>query len=551
MKGSRRKKVNKRKAAKVITIIAILLIIAVIGIIILRNKVSETYGSDDGPDYTTATVETGSISTTVYGSGTLQDEDAEEYVIPDGIEIDEVYVAVGDTATAGDALASVKPSSVLSAMYTVQESIADIDDQLEDASEETIDDEIAASMDGRIKEIYADEGDDVTSVMAEHSALMLLSADGLMAVDIETAAEEGDEFTVTTDSGYEYTGTVEKVQDGTVTITFSDKAAVNGENCTITDSDGNEVASASCYIHDSITVVGYAGTVDDIEVSLNEAVDAGDTLITLEDTSYTVNYATLIDERDELAETLQNLIEIYKTGTITAEISGTVKSVPDTDEENSDDTETASSSFSICPDEVMTIEVSIDETDILSISEGQSVTVEIDSLGDETYTGVISSIDKSGSTSSGVTSYSAVVEVEMVESMLSGMSASASITIESVENALIIPVDALNKTSSTYYVYTEYDEEADELTGMVEVSIGVSNSSYVEITEGLSEGDTIYYTESSDSDSGFSMPGGGMSGGGDFSGGDMPSGGGASGGSSGGPGGSSSSGGSSGGHGGH
>ena len=80
-----------------------------------------------------------------------------------------------------------------------------------------------------------------------------------------------------------------------------------------------------------------------------------------------------------------------------------------------------------------------------------------------------------------------------------GMSASATIKIDGVENALLIPVDALNRTSSGYYVYTECDEESGTLGGMVEVTAGISNSVYVEITSGLSEGDTVYYTEKEDS----------------------------------------------------
>jgi HlyD family secretion protein len=119
--------------------------------------------------------------------------------------------------------------------------------------------------------------------------------------------------------------------------------------------------------------------------------------------------------------------------------------------------------------------------------------------------------------------------------MLAGMSASANISITSVENALIIPVDALNKTSSTAYVYTSYDEENDTFGGMTEVEYGISNSNYVEIKSGLKEGDTVYYKEKTTYNfqmpGGFgggsgSFPGGSSSGGNSFpGGGDFPSGG--------------------------
>jgi len=83
------------------------------------------------------------------------------------------------------------------------------------------------------------------------------------------------------------------------------------------------------------------------------------------------------------------------------------------------------------------------------------------------------------------------------------------IRISGVDNAVIIPVEALHQTSSTSYVYTEYDEEMGEFGGVVEVSTGISNSSYVEIISGLEEGDTVWYTEEESFSGGFgSMPGG-------------------------------------------
>ena len=94
-------------------------------------------------------------------------------------------------------------------------------------------------------------------------------------------------------------------------------------------------------------------------------------------------------------------------------------------------------------------------------------------------------------------------------------------------------------TSSSYYVYTSYDESTGELGGMKEVTVGITNSNYAEITSGLSEGDTVYYIEKQTESFGFGMPGdsfgGGMPGGGgpegapsggSGMGGQMPSGGG-------------------------
>ena len=69
------------------------------------------------------------------------------------------------------------------------------------------------------------------------------------------------------------------------------------------------------------------------------------------------------------------------------------------------------------------------------------------------------------------------------------------VKIEGVENAIIIPVDALRQTSAISYVFTTYTEETKQYGGMVEVTTGMQNDNYVEILSGLQVGDTVYYTE--------------------------------------------------------
>ena len=98
--------------------------------------------------------------------------------------------------------------------------------------------------------------------------------------------------------------------------------------------------------------------------------------------------------------------------------------------------------------------------------------------------------------------------------MLVGMTADVDVRIEGTENALIIPVDALHQNSASYYVYTGYDEAQKRYTGRTDVTIGMQNDDYVEITSGLKEGDTVYYTEADSGGFGdFMVMPGGMNGG--------------------------------------
>jgi len=118
--------------------------------------------------------------------------------------------------------------------------------------------------------------------------------------------------------------------------------------------------------------------------------------------------------------------------------------------------------------------------------------------------------------------------------MRTGMSALATIAINESDNALLIPTAALQERGNKTFVYTSLDSNGNP-AGETEVGTGLSSSSQVEITSGLSEGETVYYTKtettSSTSSTSSSQSSGGMGGsmpsvGGSSSGGGMPSGGG-------------------------
>ena len=154
----------------------------------------------------------------------------------------------------------------------------------------------------------------------------------------------------------------------------------------------------------------------------------------------------------------------------------------------------------------------VDESDILSLETGQEVTVSVSSISEDSFVGTLTEINRTSSSSG---TYSAVVELEKAEGMLSGMTASVSVKIEGVENAILVPIEAVHQTSDGAYVYTSYNEEFQEYGGKVDVVTGLENSTYIEIKSGLNVGDSVYYTEKQ---SGF----GNFGGMGNFGGGQMP-----------------------------
>ncbi|MCC8067308.1 MAG: HlyD family efflux transporter periplasmic adaptor subunit, partial [Clostridiales bacterium] len=516
----------------VIVLVAVIIVVAV-AIVLLRRRVDDMAGAASD-EVAEAVVTKGSISTTVTGSGTITDEDVDELSVPVSLEITDFYVEEGDVVEQGDLIATVTNASLMGAMSDTQEAIDDLDENLTEAAGDTVSSTVTSSVSGRVKEIFVSSGEDVSSVMYRDGALMMLSLDGYMAVDVDTdSLHVNDSVTVKTGSGTAYDGTVSYAAAGQATVLITDDGPSNGETVTVETKSGSKVGQGALYINSPMAITGYTGTVSSIPVSVGSKVSEGTTLLTLSDTETSANYDTLLVERQDLADQLDTLIRIYKEGGICATSAGTVESIDETltetsavtsevssdlasdaldyiDEgasDNSSAVEEAASSetndvtvATISKDDNMVITIDVDETDILSLSVGQTAYVTVDSIGDETYEGTVTAINTTASGGSGVTNYSAEITFPKAPEMLSGMSATVEITIEGVEDALIIPVDALHQTSSTAYVYTEYDKDTQEFSGMVEVTTGLANSSLVEITSGLSEGDVVFYTPGDDSE---------------------------------------------------
>ena len=492
---------RSRRIRTGICVAAIVVLLLTAGIFFLQKQVRANFASGE-KDVLTAQVSTGSISTTVSGSGSLVSDGITEVTVPAGVEIKKLYVEAGDAVEEGQVLASVDAASVLSTLSELQTQLNELDGQLAELSDNEVDDEIKTALAGRVKALFAKKGDSVSAVMYEHGALAILSLDGYMAVDLRsTAYSVGDAVTVTASDGTEYSGSVAQVTAGVATVLIPDDGPVYEDTVTVGEGD-----SGKLYIHEPLKITGYAGTVKARKVKLNSEVEADDLIFTLTDTAWSANYDSLLAQRRALEEELQELVSLYQTGTLLAPAAGRVDSVTD-----SASSQSAYTLLSIDPGQTMTVTISVDETDVLSLALGQEATVTVESIGDTRYTGAVTEIDTASATAGGgVTAYSATVTIDRAENMLAGMTASVSVVIEGVDDAMLLPEDAVRKTSSTAYVYTSYDEETGELGDMVEVKVGLSNGSYVEILEGLEEGDTVYYNESQNSGFGGFNFGGGM-----------------------------------------
>lgn len=520
---NRQKKVKKRRLLRMLVTSAVIAaIVLTVGVRALRRQIREQFaGSDE--EILSQKVTRGTISTVVSGSGTLLNVDTEVVSVPEGVEITEILVSGGDAVSEGDVLAVADMATVRTALSALQEEIETLDRQITNARGDTVGSYLSAGVPGRVKILYGQVGDLVEDVMVDHGALAVISLDGFLAVEIETdQLAEGDGVTVLLSDGQTVAGTVDTVLDETATVLVTDNGPEYDETVTVQAADGTSLGSGKLYIHTPLKITGYAGTIKTVHASLNQQVYSANTLFTLTDTSTNANYDALLRRRSEKEETLLELLKIQRYNGLVAPISGSVFSVADLEAE---ETEPITEMVTLSPDVSVSVTISVDEGDILSLELGQEADVTVSSVSDETLTGLVTEINKTDTTGA----YTAVVTLDKAEGMIAGMSAQVDVRIEGVEDAILIPADALQQNRSGYYVYTSYDEETETFGDQVEVIPGIRNSSYVEIKSGLSEGATVYYQEAQDffSGRGFgNMPGGQMPnmGGSGYGGGQRPEG---------------------------
>lgn len=533
-KAKRRKR--RRRWITVLVILALIVAGGMYAVDVLRSRV-EASMAEEGDEVLHYAASIGSISTRVSGSGAIEDVDTEEVTVPEGVEIDEVIVKSNDKLRQGDLIATLDLDSVLSAMAGLQGELDEVDKELAAASGDRVNTNVTAGVSGRLKKIYAGNKTDVASCMVENGALALISLDGKMAADFENSSlNAGDSVRVERPNGSVLDGSVEKRVGNTATVLVTDNGPEVDETVRILDQNGEELGTGKLYIHSVFRVTGFTGTVSQVTFGENMQVNAASILFNLTDTGYSGHYNSLLKQRREKEETLLELLGLYQGGALRAPFEGSVLKI-DYDEESSAATDQTAAAVTaqpgmnmwsmysmgasastaatgtdtsgaaakenedgtvivtMSPDVSMRVKISVDEADILSLERGQIAEVTIESVGREPFSGLVTEVDRTANSNAGVTSYSAEITFAKGAGMLSGMTADVIVNIQGNENVLIVPADAVQRTSAGAFVYTAYDEETKQFGGIVPVEVGISNDDYAEIRSGIEEGTTVFYTE--------------------------------------------------------
>ena len=567
-RGNSEKKPKKKRRWKKFAVAGVALVV-VAGVAWQLLSPSQSAAAAD-TSYTTAEVTRMDVSSSITGSGTL--EAADSYSVSTLLEgtILTADFEEGDQVEEGTVLYTIDDSDAANSLEQAQISLNQSERSYQNTVESLEDLTVTADTAGRIYTLDVEVGDEVT---AGQQVATIRDSD-TMELTVPFPADDaagfyvGQSATVTLDSTFEtLTGTVSEISGNTevltgnmivrnVTIDVSNPGGLStSQSASATvNGVGSSSGGTFAYTGEATVTADVAGTVSSISVAEGDRVSKGQTLLQLTSEELSDQVQSAEESLRNAQISYENQTEQLDDYTVTAPITGTIV---DKNYNAGEITEANQVLCTIYDLSYLTMTLSVDELDIANIQVGQTVAVTADAVEDTTYEGVVTKVSVAGTSTGSATTYPVTIRIDETDGLLPGMSVDATITLDSAEDVLAIPSAALNRGDTVLLTadspsaagaeaqQPEDGTDAETSAGggdaetagdessqyvSVQVTTGISDDSYIEITSGLQEGDTVVYipTTSSDSDMGMmgGMPGGG---------GGMPGGGG--GGMGGGPGG--------------
>ena len=459
-KPRRRRSRLARTVKKLVKTVIALVVLVAVGLFGLKAYIrSQAASGDDSASYSRATVQSGAMSETVYGTGTTSAKNQPNVLAQADGTLTDLRVAVGDTVQEGDILAVITNEDIDDTITDCEFALWELDETILETSAGSSVLSIKAPMAGRVMAIYAAAGDDALAVFRREGALAIISTDGRMRVEVDDVPKAanlalGDSVSVT-GASVDVTGTVTDLtlQGTHATITINSDELPMGETVTVTTAAGQSVGTGTLEVNKPMEVSAYGGTIKSVSVKVGQKVERKDTLFKLEDSPLTLTLENLRLQREAAAKELEDVKAQRENLIVVAPCDGIIASL-----EVSEGDEITSGSLlcSILQGEDMKLTIAVDELDVVNVEAGQKVTITVDALSGVEISGEVYKIAPVGSNSGGVTTYDVELSFDAEGTgVRSGMNATGEIEIASKSSTLFVPVEAIMTINNTTYVMVE------------------------------------------------------------------------------------------------
>ena len=427
----------------------------------------------------------GTIEITTEGNGAIEASETSTVTSDYTVRIESVEAENGDYLEQGETVAVIDRDSIDDAIDSYTAQMSDLNSQISAASKSGSE-SITSSVSGRVKRIFAREDDVVTDVMTEYGGVAEISADGRLKVEFESSEEMnvGDDVTVTF-LNYEEEGHISSKEDGVYTAVIEDNKDYQvDQEVQIKDENNNVVGTGYLASNYPYLVEANYGVVNEIKVSVNDHIDAGAVIMTRTQISYNASYLDLLEERNKISEKIRDLRQLRLNPVITAEREGIISDIRLSD--GAQITEDAAM-YTLISTDTFDLKAEIDELDIAGVEVGQSADVVFDAFEDKVYEGTVKKVSRVGNNTNGVTTFTVTIEVPGAEEMKTNMSATATIVTDRAEDAVLVPVDAIQTEDTRKYVTVASGDTTEKRY----VELGLVNNTMAQITDGLSEGENV------------------------------------------------------------
>ena len=514
-----------------------LVILVVVGVVVVPRVIAKKANDMMEGMYQTQTPDMQDLQVELTGTGTIEPND--QYSITPMVqgEIIEAAFEEGDIVEKGQVLYQFSTEnvedSIKSAQLGVEQAKQNYNDAV-DSKQQTKDNlSLISDQEGYVKKLYVSAGQKITagSKVADVYDNTTMSLEvPFNASDVKNSWLGNRANVYVEDEGERLRGTVTNVDPtttmlaGNMVVRYVTIEVINPGGIAAGMSGSASIGSVDCNTAGTFSVKSEgtliadgSGTIDSLKIKEGKYLNKGDTYLVLEDATVgdSVKSSQLnVESAENQLSSAKKSLDDYR---VTAPISGTVitKNAKAGDNINA----TYANPLAVIYDlSKVKFRMKVDELDVLKIAVGQEVTVTADALPEVEMTGHITNISLEAITNGGVTEYPVTVEMDEVGSLLPGMNVSARIVLEEQKNALCIPVDALMRGNVVYVKnapeqQTGEEELADGVPNgfhAVNVTVGISNDSEVQILSGLTETDEVYVPRTEITDMNQYVMGGGM-----------------------------------------
>lgn len=461
------------------------------------------------PSFPTVMVDVGEVKKTIFSSGSIEAKAREEVRPELSGKIERLLVREGQTVKKGDVLFTVDSTD---AMLELQKQELVITRAQKDLAElKGKKDRIVSAQSGKVKEVLVKEGDTVTE---ETVVAKLVNTDYLKIVGKFTAYEAehfhvGQKVKVFITASLSYAeGTVTKVD-----LTGKKEKGVGGVHdvevllkkpgalyvgdmgeVQYVDPTGllyaSQVATPFELPDDIEVLAGTSGKIGKVEVEQDDLVREGQLLMKMDMSSADLELKEKELSLKEALLTLEQKKREIEKKQVVAPIGGVITKL------NVKEGETPSSgepAAIIMDTSAVYFMAAVDEMDIPAIQLGQAVDVYVTAFGNRPFPGKVVEIPKEGTKEDKSVRFAVKVELTETTGMKHGMTGDCDIFVEKKDHVKRLPINAVEVMEEGKGTVMVKDPSTGEPV-LKEVEIGVEGSDFIEIKNGLSEGEEVLIT---------------------------------------------------------